>query len=278
VFLRVRPTGSWFRRYPMHTVGAYDYKATLPADSLREGPHEYVVSVRYGDSTTTFPERISRHPWAWDFQAETFWRTMVVRPGVPLRLLSAADASRLYFTRIGDAIRRGIFGVVPSTASGEAVLHLTLPVNVGGFTPEDYTASLVIKDRIAARGETIAAATGMRLKLRGIGPQQVLHVTLMEKDGTSWTATVAPDSSWSERTIPLADFRIARGVKLPLGYPGQWNYWVEPAAGRGGNGDAVKIAEVERIQLSLRREEGIKIEAGAYGVQVESATLVFGRP
>jgi hypothetical protein len=277
VILWIRPTGSGsFRRFPMEPVRAYEYRAAIPPDTLVEGAYEYVVSVRNGDSTTTFPERIPRAPWDWDFHAETFWRTTLVRPDSPLRLLSPADdASRLAFTRIGDAGRQGIFRVVPSALSGEPALRLTLPVNVGGSSPEDYTVSLVIKDLIATRGDQISRATGVRLKLRGIGPRQRLHVTLMEQDGTSWSATLAPDSSWSERTIPLSELRIARGVKLPLGYPGTWNYWVGPAAGRGGRGDVIRLRDVERLQLSLRREGGLTIEPGAYGVEVESVTMVF---
>jgi hypothetical protein len=97
----------------------------------------------------------------------------------------------------------------------------------------------------------------------------------MEQDGTSWSATVVPDSVWSERTVPLSNFRIG-GVKLPLGYPGTWHYWVEPAGGRRGSGDAIRLADVERLPLSLRRDEGLKVESGAYGVEVESLKLVFG--
>jgi hypothetical protein len=278
VILWIRPTGAgWFRRFPMQAVGPYEYRTAVPADTLPEGAYRYVISVRNGDSTTTFPERIPRAPWDWDFHTETFWRTTVVRPDAPLRLLwPADDASRLAFTRIGDAGRQGIFRVVPSAVTGEPALRLTLPVNVGGLSPEDYTASLVIKDLITARGEAIARATSVRLKLRGIGPRQRLHVTLMEKDGTSWSTTVALDSSWAERTIPLSDFRIARGVKLPLGFPGTWNYWVDPAAGRGSSGEAIRLGDVERLQLSLRREEGLNVEPGSYGVEVESVTLVFG--
>ena len=279
VYFWLRRTGiGWFRRFAMHPAGAYRYSVTIPKDSLEEGPHEFLVSVRTGDSTLTFPEEIHRDPWSWDFHTESFWRTMIVRPQVPLRLLIPADdASRLVFTRIGDAIRQGIFRVVPSSASGEAALHLELPVNVGGFNPEDYTASLVVGERIASRSANVAAANALGVKLRGIGPRQRLHITLMEKDGTSWTAVVSPDSTWSEQIIPLSSFKIARGVKLPLGYPGTWNYWVEPAAGRGGTGDAVRIGEVERLQLSLRREEGLRIEPGTYGVEVESVTLLFSQ-
>ena len=70
---------------------------------------------------------------------------------------------------------------------------------------------------------------------------------------------------------------VARGVKLPQGYPGTWNYWVEPAAGRGGAGDFMRLADIERLQLSLRREPGMDLRPGSYGVEVESVDLVFYR-
>jgi hypothetical protein len=64
-----------------------------------------------------------------------------------------------------------------------------------------------------------------------------LHVTLMEDDGTSWTAAVPVDSAWTERSVPLSAFTIGRGVLLPQGFPGEWSYWVGAAVGRGGAGD-----------------------------------------
>jgi hypothetical protein len=277
VILWIRPTGpGWFRRFPMQRTGAYDYRAAVPSDTLPEGVYRYVISVRNGDSTMTLPEGVRRAPWAWDFHTEMSWRMTVVRPDAPLRLLSPAeDVSRLAFTRIGDAGRQGLFRIVPSALSGEPTLRLTLPVSAAGVSPEDYTTSLVVNDLIASRREAISSATALRVTLRGIGPRQRVHVTLMEKDGTSWSAAIPVDSSWSERTIPLSEFRIGRGVKLPLGFPGTWNYWVDPATGRGGTGDAIRLVDLERLQLSLRREEGLKVEPGTYGVEVESVTLLF---
>lgn len=277
VILWMRPLGAgWFRRYPMQSVAAYEYRASIPPDSLAPGSYRYVISVRSGGSTVTFPEGIRGAPWDWDFHADRSWTTQVVAPDAPLRLLSpAADASRLAFTRIGDGGRAGIFDVVPSAVSGEPALRLTLPLNSAGSGLEDYTASLVIDDLIRSRGGAAAQATGVRVRLRGAGARQRLHLTLMEKDGTSWTAVLTLDSTWIERTNPLSDFRAAKGVKLPLGFPGQWNYWVEPAAGRGGAGDRLRPAEIERLQLSLRREDQVKVESRSYGVEVESVTLLF---
>jgi len=111
------------------------------------------------------------------------------------------------------------------------------------------------------------------VRLRGLGPRQQLHITLMEDDGTSWTAAVTVDSSWSEQSVPLDSFVPSRGVLLPQGFPGEWNYWVGPAAGRGTGTDRLRLEHVERLQLSLRREEGVTVSPGSYGVEVESIVL-----
>jgi hypothetical protein len=97
----------------------------------------------------------------------------------------------------------------------------------------------------------------------------------MEDDGTSWSAAVTADSGWSEQSVPLDAFVLDRGVLLPEGFPGEWNYWVGPAAGRdvGGRGGRLKLDHVERLQLSLRREEGVTVSPGSYGVEVESIVL-----
>ena len=118
----------------------------------------------------------------------------------------------------------------------------------------------------------------MHLRLRGLGPHQVLHITLMEHDGTSWSAAVPLDSAWSEQSLPLAAFTIARGVLLPQGFPGEWSYWVSPPAGRGGSEDRPRLDRLERLQLSLRHEDAGQPAPGGYGVEVESITLRFGRP
>lgn len=77
------------------------------------------------------------------------------------------------------------------------------------------------------------------------------------------------DSSWSERTIPLASFAIGRGVLLRQGFPGEWNYWVGPAEGQGHQTDRPRLAHLERLQLSLGRENGAIVRPDGYGVEVE---------
>ena len=277
VTLWLRPTArGWRRPLPMSRAHAYTYTASIPADQLAEGLYEMVVSVAVGDATTTFPGTVQGSPDAHDYANDASRRIAIVGPRTPLRLLAPnEDVARLSFSRIGDGWREGIFRVVPSSRSGEPALHVELPMNVDGISPDDYTMSLVVGDRITARGQQVTDATGVRVTLRGVGPRQVVHVTLVEKDGTGWSAAIESDATWQDRTIPLSAFAAVRAVKLPQGFPGSWNYWLEPPAGRGGAGDSPRLADVERLQLSLRRSDAVGAAPGSYGIEVEAVTLVF---
>src|SRR5437773_1467546 len=281
VKLFIRPmAGGFYRGFALRPAGGYEYAASVPGESLAEGPHEFVITLFRGDSSITFPGGLHLQPTHWDYYDRASWKLDVVGARTPVRLFDPGrDAAKLVFTRIGDAGRRGLFRVTLSEVTGQPAFHFELPVDARGWSPPDYTASLVIADRIKARQETIGGAAALRVRLRGLGARQLLHVTLMENDGTSWNAAVPVDSSWSEQTVPLTDFAIGRGVLLPEGFPGEWNYWVGPAAGRGTSGDRPRLERVERLQLSLRRKDAgdVALAPGRYGVEVESITLGFGR-
>ena len=275
--LYIKPTAGGFNRgFPMKSTGGYTYAATIPAGSLTEGPYQFVITVFRGDEARTFPDGVAAKPSDWDYSDERRWLLDVMGAHSPLRLFEPArDADRLAFSRIGDAGRTGLFRLGVSPVTGRAIFHFELPVSPNGWSPADYTASLAIKARIKARAETISAADALHVRLRGLGAHQVLTVTLMEEDGTSWSAPVTADSAWSEVSIPLASFTPARGVLLPEGFPGEWNYWVGPAAGRGGPEDHPKLDRIERLQLSLRKAEGVAVAPGSYGVEVEWVVLGF---
>ena len=274
LFLRPK-AGTFYRGYTMRADGPYEYAATVRSEELPEGPHEVVITLFHVGSAITFPGGLHQQPNAWNAYGQESWPLDVVGPGTPLHLFEpASDAERLTFSRIGDAGRRGLFHVGSSEVTGRPVLHVALPVDSTGASPADYTASLVVASRVKARGDAIKRAESVRIRLRGLGPHQRLHVTLMEDDGTSWSAAVPVDSTWTEASLPLADFVVGRGVLLPEGFPGEWNYWVGPAEGRGARGDRPRLDHLERLQLSLRRE-GPPATMG-YGVEVESVTLEFG--
>jgi hypothetical protein len=261
----------------MRPSGAYAYSASIPGAAVREGPHDFVITVFNGNVGTTYPDGVPEQPWDWNYTGRTSWRFHVTGPRTPIVLFDPArDASRLHFTRIGDAGRRGLFRLALSGETGGPVFHLALPVDSSGWSPPDYTASFVINDRVRARGAAVADADAVQLRVRGLGPRQTLHLTLMEDDGTSWTTPVQLDSAWRDLTLPFSGFTAGRGVLLPQGFPGQWSYWVGPASGRGSAGDRPRLDRIERIQFSLRPESGVTVLPDRYGVEIESATMRFG--
>ncbi|MDB4899561.1 MAG: rane of secreted protein, partial [Gemmatimonadetes bacterium] len=275
VVLSLRAVGdAGFRRVPMRRVGSYEYGALIP-DSLRAGRYEYAVTVRTGDTVTTFPGAVHGWPSDWDYAGDTFFGMEVVSAATPVILFEPArDVSRLAFTRIGDAGRRGLYRVVTSPRSGVPAFRLEWPTGMGR-TLADYTASLVLKERITARRDDVSHAAALVLHARALRPGQQLHVTLVERDGTGWSAAVPLDTNWAEIALPLSRFTLARSVALPLAFPGQWKYWIEPASGRGGPGDALRLGDVERLQLSLRPDGEGAAPSGSIGVELESIRIDF---
>jgi hypothetical protein len=260
----------FFRRYQMHPSSGYDYAVSIPADSIGVGPFDYAVTVVSRGAATTFPEGAHKRPWEWNYAGHALDESAVGEPATPLMLFSARDdVTRLAFSRIGDGWREGIYRVLISSADGEPVFHFELP-RFDGRGPEDYTASLVVSDRVAARGDAVRQATAVRVRLRAATAGDVVHLTLVERDGSSWSAEVRADTAWSERVIPLGDFKPARSALLPEGFPGEWNYWVSAPPGRQGAGDAMRVADIERIQLSLRPAAG-----AIPRVEVEWVMLAF---
>ena len=85
-------------------------------------------------------------------------------------------------------------------------------------------------------------------------------------------------TTWSEQALPLAAFTLGRGALLPQGFPGEWSYWVGSAVGRSAAADRPRLGRVERLQLSLRRDEHASVTPGGYGVEVEWITVGFDGP
>jgi hypothetical protein len=279
VRLFVRPSaGTFHSALPMRPAGGYLYAATIPAASLGPGPYQYAITLFHGDSSLTFPGGLRQKPTDWDYHGAELGSLNLVSPVTPLTLFDPlTDASRLAFTRIGDAGRRGLFRLATSESTGGPIFHFELPVDEKGWSPADYTASLVIQDRIAARRETITGASGLRIRARGLGPREIVYLTLMESDGTSWTAAAPIGRAWSELSVPLSSFRAGRGVLLPQGFPGEWAYWVGPASARGGSGDRPHLERIERLQISLRRETKVAVRTGTHGVELEWVRLEFAQ-
>ena len=242
VTLHARAAGTpGFRAFPLSSARGFRYETTIPAATFTGETVEFYFTARTGNADVRFPE-----------DGEKLQTAKLLAPNTPLALFDAArDISRLVYTRIGDGVRYGIFQRREATKTEPAALRLFFPLSYDR-TLDDYTASLAIKNTIANSGLLLSAAKVMRVKARGEGDGQQIHVTLVEADGTSWSKQLTLSTNWQEHSVSLTEFKPARAVKLPLGFPGRWNYWLAAPKGRGGPDDRPRLGAIEHLQISFR--------------------------
>jgi hypothetical protein len=252
-----------FREYSLLPKRGYRYETIIPAAAFTAGTIEYYFFVKTNGGVARFPA-----------EGDKFWTASLAAPTAPLSLFDAAqDMERLAYTRIGDNVRRGIFQRRPATTNAPAALRLFFPLSYDRAL-DDYTASLPVKNKIADRGPRIGTATALRVKARGEGDGQQIHLTLVESDGTSWTSRLTLSSNWQEMVVPIEQFKIGLGVQLPLGFPGRWNYWLTPAKGRGGPDDHPRLVQVERLQISFRPSANASKSTTDAWADIASVTLL----
>ena len=265
------PAGRWFYALRMKAAGGYNYEAdiaqlgqsngrglgrmgrlTNPVAAV-PGSFEYCIVVAQHGQVTNYPSGTHVSPADWNYYPVENYRARLALPGLPLQLMDPdKDISRFAFTRIGDDVRSPVFKVIPDTLTGGATIRMSLPLAYDRSL-DDYTISLSIKDKMMSYGSLLNGAKAVVIRARGIRQKQEALLTLVEKDGTSWSSSIPVRADWEELSIPIAQLKPGKGVMLPLGYPGRWDYWFSSASGRGGPDDHVRLENVEWIQLSMRQ-------------------------
>ncbi|MBW3637644.1 MAG: hypothetical protein KY445_14460 [Armatimonadetes bacterium] len=253
VTLWVRPEGDTVAcRFAMKPADGYAYRASVPADVMHKGTLAYWFEIQ--------GETELRHP-ADRGETPAFVTVPVVEANAELRLFNAQnDSSRLDLSRA--ALR----------LSNDAAPHFRFHLP-SGDVPEDVTASLFIGERIAARSEAVRGAKFLMVRAKTETEKAVLHLTLVEKDGSAWSAALEVSPSHAEIIVPLSQLKPAKWAILPQGYPGEWNYWVQSTRKRG----KMRLENIERVQFSLRKADyqGSGLLEAASGCGVESLSLVF---
>lgn len=233
-----------YKRFPMNNKGKFIFTGEIPAGEFQHGILEYYIEVISDEKTLKFEKQNPDNP------KETAYSVRIVNPNSPLVLLNPEqDQHKLSFSRIGDNIRHGLFKVVEGPGKNKAIA-MSLPT-IHDPNLKDYTASLIIKDRIQSRLKSLSNAHSIKFKAKGNSPGTAI-LSLVEADGTTWMIKLDVNNNWKEFNIAPNDLIIGKGVKLPQAFPENWSYWIEPACGRGGSEDKVDLSKVERLLISLR--------------------------
>lgn len=243
VSLQLRISGEKeLRLISLSRESGYRYAAELSAGALPPGAFDYAVVVVESSGASV------RHP----AKRNQWLSSRVVAPSHPVALFEARqDYPRLLETWLGGPLTGTQSQAVDASGSNPAALLLQFV----GSTQRgniDYAATLSVKERLAGRRLHLASAQSLVVNLRGSHPGQEVGFTLIEADGTGWTATVAVPERWREVRVPLAKLKADRVFNLPVGFPGRWNYWSRPAQGRGVAGDQLHADQIEQLQMSFR--------------------------
>jgi hypothetical protein len=250
--------------YSMQPAGGYRYAAPLPPDRLVAGVMEYAIEATAGGTTVRYPD------------GDAFAKVNVVDPSGPLTLFDpSADRARWAFTRVSDSVRQPQMSIGPAANAGQQAIRLFLPLSFDKDF-KDYTVSVIVNDRIAARKTALESARAIKFQARASADHKEAWLTLVEADGTGWTKRLLLTTEWQEIVIPLNQLTISRSVKLPHGYPEMWwLYWCDPAKSRGGTRDHLQLDRVERIQLSHRQTGSSEATKDNPWIEVGPVQLVF---
>lgn len=237
------------KRFPMVGIDRYRYVCHIPAGTLPEGDFDFYIEAEMNNQKQKFEQQNPQNPGK-----VSLFHTQIIDAKAPLVLFDPETDSRLLsFTRIGDNIRRGIFKVVDGP-DGNKAISMSLPTSFK-LDHNDYTTSIVVKDLLLSRAPNLKDARYIEFQAKGNYAKTGV-ISLVEADGTTWVKRIELTDEWKTYRFEPREFGIGQGVKLPQGYPEQWNYWMPPALGRGGERDSLAIQNVERLMLSVRPEEG----------------------
>jgi hypothetical protein len=239
--LHIQALGSPERRsLALVRANGYRHQAALPKEYLTPATMvDYFVTAIIDGEEHRFP-------------ADGSWSTSIAGPRCPVPLITGeTPPDRLSFTRVSEGNRPPVVAAVAQTEDSPQAIRLRFPhrANRG---KADFTVGATVLENVQPRRPDLASASGFRMHLRGDLAACSLAVKLIETDGTAWAAPIAAAAEWSEVSIPLTEFKLSRAAILPQAYPGEWNYWMGPAAGRGQAGDHLDPSKIERIQFSFR--------------------------
>lgn len=238
-----------FAEYPMQRQKNYVFAAKIPAEKLKPGLIRYCITVQTGKNINTFPMNIQSRPGDWDFRTEKLWETLVVDADLPIVLYDASrDRDKLLFSQYWHGPHY-TYDFVQGQAPGSLAFHFE--VESLKNEPQDVSCRYILGPESDGRLEDMRHFDKLSLKVRAADKTTTnFGVTLLEKDGSAWCASVPITEQWNEISIPLSQFTITKAPMLPRGWSGH-PYWLEIPANRGGQGDHLHIENIESIIFSI---------------------------
>jgi hypothetical protein len=260
-----------FTEYPMQRQKGYIYSVKVPAEKLKNGLIRYCITVQNGEKVQSFPGNIQSKPGDWDFSVAQLWETLVVDANTPIVIYDVSrDRDKLLFSQYWHGPHY-TYDFVEGMTAGK--LALRFEVENLKDEPKDVSCRYIFGRETDGRLEDMNRFQTLCVRVRA-GQKATTHfgVTLMEKDGSNWAATVPITEQWKEIYIPLSQFAAAKTAMLPRGWSDH-PYWLSIPTNRGGKEDHLRIENAETIQFSVGARFLQDYTDGPCAIELESVTL-----
>ncbi len=254
----------------MEPAAAFGYRAQLPAEVLRDGLLEYVVTVYERGEPTSFPGAVAGDPSRWDFTGREFWQVPIVAVGAPVLLFDGRrDLGHVLYPHPWQYVR-----FRSDIVAGSEPGRLALSATVDDFTPTPHHFALRSFLPESQRTRLDVASPGAVLHIRARTADRAedrMEVALVERDGTAWGAVLDLTDTWRDFVIPLEALRPTPLALLPRPYPQFLPYLRESVTRRA----APRLAELDGLQFSVGADLFSDADVTrAHGFEIERVVMI----
>ncbi len=216
-----------FRSRPilMKREDTYHYVAEIPAAMVRPGVMSYRIVVGGGQDAITFPGAHPGSPMDWDYYYKDAWSTKVFDASAPVLLFRAGDDHQKIDRSFSPWRNRGVrMQTISTDDAGQMAIRVTADHSIPYSQAPGW--QIYVADRLSGRISDVTSGSRLVIRAKSNHPQDTrLNVILVEKNGTSFGATVKLSRGLENLSLPLSAFRPDSMMLLPRPFPGFLPLW-----------------------------------------------------
>lgn len=257
-----------FAKHELKNTGGFEYTLVDTPRMLQSGKVEYCVEVESEGKTISFPEGINHSPSRWDFNMKSFWSINIVKEGEPFVLLDVNRDRRDFITPHFNRTMRYTVDYKLGENSNELAVSINIIFSNEAAIP--FGLQLATYELTKPIASTLSKYRSLILKGRALKDSSaVISIHLRTLEGKNYSANVPLTNNWNDVTVPLSEFKSAKGLILPNSYPlFLEKEWDSPA------NEPLNLEQLEQIQVVVD-PSNVKTngERKEVGFEIVSVTL-----
>jgi hypothetical protein len=258
-------SGKW-KTVPLQPASAYEYIAAVPDDMLSPGLLSYrIIIKKENNEFMVFPGAHKGDPYAWDAYTNETWSTFVASANADVELFNAnVDRNSL---EIHNPLwrNRNTIEFITTDKPGRLVLRATMNKEV---KDQSFGWQQFVAGKLKARKNELSTFDHLAVRARTSDTgSSLLKISLLNRDGVSFSAYVTVTGSFQDIEIPFSSFKQDVTLLLPRPYPG-----FQPLVFQGSEVKGFILNDIEKLQVLMGRDTNGN-KSLLTGLELESISL-----